>query len=141
MLRKIVLSLFIITLISCRNSENNKKYSNAEYKNADQENEEATDPTDIADMSCTEILKTVVDNGDLISDLDDSDMNSSALDYIALYEYEGLYYLVVEFTSSSKKYVYCDINYGDWNDFVDNAGDSYGESFHENLNYSNCNCN
>ncbi len=128
------------TTSSSNNSSNsNTYYSN--YENSDENSDEDDETADIADMSCTEILETVVDDGDLISDLDDSDMNSSALDYIALYEYEGLYYLVVEFTSSSKKYVYCDINYGDWNEFVDNAGDSYGESFNEYLTNSNCNCN
>ncbi len=127
-----------------RNIYNGTTTSNNIYTNNSsalyQENDESTDPTDIADMSCIEILATIVDNGDLISDLNDSDMNSSALDFIALYEYKGLYYLVVEFTSSSKKYVYCDINYSDWNNFIDNAGDSYGESFNDHLGYSSCNC-
>lgn len=118
----------------------NTNYSTTERINVFQEGDESTEPTDIADMSCLEILDTVMDNGDLLSDLYDSDMNSSTLDYIALYEYEGLYYLIVEFTSSGKKYVYCDINYSDWNDFVDNDEKSYGTSFNRHLGYSNCNC-
>jgi len=68
-------------------------------------------------------------------------MNSSALDYIALYEFDGSYYTVVEFTSSSKKYIYCDVSRSDWDNFVDNDLDSYGESFHAYLNRSSCNCN
>jgi len=128
---------------SHRNSYNlssNSNYIESESSSLYQEDDESTESTDIADMSCSEILTTVMDNGDLLYDLDDSDMNSSALDYIALYEYEGLYYLIVEFTSSGKKYVYCDINYSDWNDFVDNDEKSYGTSFNRHLGYSNCNC-
>ena len=89
----------------------------------------------------TQILETVVDQGQLLSDLDDSDMNSSALEYIALYEYVRLYYLLVEFTSSNKQYVYCDINYGAWGDFIDDSGESYGQSFNAHFGYSNYNCN
>jgi len=127
-------------------SNNNSSSSNVHYSNYENseedynQDEENYDAADISNMSCSEILETVVDNGDLLSELTSSEMDSEALDYIALYEYENMYFVIVEFTSSNQQYVYCDIAYNAWNNFIDNAGDSYGSSFNEYLTHSNCNC-
>ena len=117
--------LFIFFFFACKNDHKN-------ISNNSSNNRTIT--------SCTELKHLVMDSGDKIESLDDSDMNSSALEYIALYEYDGSYYIIVEFTSSSKKYIYCDINKSDWNNFTSNDQDSYGESFQIYLRNSTCSC-
>ncbi|MBP6234509.1 MAG: hypothetical protein KA536_00140 [Saprospiraceae bacterium] len=123
----IIIIIFILIFgVSCKSDSSKASRSNF------------IDKTSIT--TCDELIKLVVDDGDKIQSLDASDMNSSALDYIALYEYDGSYYTIVEFTSSSKKYIYCDINKSDWNNFISNDQDSYGGSFHTYLSNSTCSC-
>ena len=132
--------LFISLFIGCKNSNSNSSTIDNSENIEVVKNNYSTQP-DISSLSCDDLMYLVMDNGYRIQSLDASDMNSSALDYIALYEYEDTYYTVVEFTSSSKKYIYCDVSRSDWDNFVDNDLDSYGESFDEYLNKSSCNCN
>ena len=67
-------------------------------------------------------------------------MNSSALSHVALYEYEGTNYVIAQYSTSSKRYIYCDISISDWNYFIENANNSYGASFDEYLDKDNCSC-
>lgn len=82
-------------------------------------------PTD-----CDELLELIQSEGDRIQYLDDGDMNSDALYKVELYEYDGIYYVIIQFQSGSQEYIYCDINKSYWNRFVDNDDDSYGSGYH-----------
>ena len=136
-----LLSLVIIALISCKNSGNNNNYNDGEYNNVQQENDESTEQDEIGELSCHELLKLVKDEGYRKEYLDSSDMNSSALDFVALYEYDGVYYVIVEFTSSSQQYIYCDINKRYWDAFVENEEDSYGSGYYNYIRpNTHCGC-
>lgn len=92
------------------------------------------------DTDCEELMKTVIHNGDEIDELLEEELNNSeALNYIALFKYNSKYYAIVEFTSSSKRYVYCDLTKSNWNNFKDS--DEYGEAFHQFIKpISQCDC-
>lgn len=76
----------------------------------------------------------------LIKSLSSGELNSSMLDYIAYFNLQDHYYLIVQFTSSDKQYIYCKIHTDDWNSFSNNVDNSYGKSFHKYLKKYGCNC-
>ena len=99
------------------------------------------DEPDISSLTCDELMELIVDQGDRVEQLDDSDLNSSALDYVALYEYDGTYYVIADFTSSRKRYIYCDVSKSNWNNFTDNPDNSFGSAFDDYLSRYTCSCN
>ena len=142
----LTLSVFFF-LLSCKNQNNNSYYEdNEESETAIEESlndgqDFNTEEISISDLSCDELLQLVQNDGSRLEYLDQSDMNSSALDYIALYEYDGVYYVVIEFTSSSQEYIYCDISRNYWDAFVENEDNSFGSGYHNYIRpYTSCNC-
>lgn len=90
---------------------------------------------------CDELLELIQNDGDRILYLDDSDMNSTALNNVSLYEYDGIYYVVVRFQDGNHEYIYCDIDLSYWNKFVDNDEDSYGRGYQNWIRpYTSCDC-
>lgn len=90
---------------------------------------------------CGELLELVQKNGDRIQYLDDGDMNSTALNKASLYEYDGIYYVVIRFQGGNHEYIYCDIDLSYWNRFADNDEDSYGRGYQNWIRpYTSCDC-
>lgn len=117
----------------------------SEFKKDNKQNEVYTvssisQDNNISSLDCEELMSLVIDNGDFIEELNSSEMNSSALSHVVLYEYEGTNYVIAQYSTSSKRYIYCDISISDWNYFIENANNSYGASFDEYLDKDNCSC-
>ncbi|MCO6463528.1 MAG: hypothetical protein J5I52_05200 [Saprospiraceae bacterium] len=90
---------------------------------------------------CDELLEFIQNEGDRIRYLDDSDMNSTALNNVSLYEYDGIYYVVIRFQDGNHEYIYCDIDLSYWNRFADNVEDSYGRGYQNWIRpYTSCDC-
>jgi hypothetical protein len=90
---------------------------------------------------CDELLELVQNEGDRIQYLGDSDMNSTALNKASLYEYDGIYYVVIRFQDGNHEYVYCDIDLSYWNRFADNDEESYGRGYQNWIRpYTSCDC-
>jgi hypothetical protein len=90
---------------------------------------------------CDELLELIQNEGDRIRYLDDSDMNSTALNNVSLYEYDGIYYVVIKFQDGNHEYIYCDIDLSYWNRFADNDEDSYGRGYQNWIRpYTSCGC-
>lgn len=128
------------TALSCKDGE--KIYSSS--KN---DNDVNISPDKVEDISglwgtytCTELLNLIKNNADLIESLSSSQLDSDALDYVALYEYQASNYMVVQFTSSAKQYIYCGVKLYDWDKFKENADNSYGSGFHKYLKKYHCGC-
>ena len=98
----------------------------------------STNTPDISSLTCDELMELVLDDGDRVEVLDESDMNSTALNYAALYEYDGTYYVIAEFTSSRRRYIYCDVSKSNWNNFTDNPNNSFGSAFDDYLSRYKC---
>jgi len=90
---------------------------------------------------CDELLEFIQNEGDRIRYLDDSDMNSTALYSVSLYEYDDIYYVVIRFQDGNHEYIYCDIDLSYWNRFADNVEDSYGRGYQNWIRpYTSCDC-
>lgn len=90
---------------------------------------------------CDELLELIQNDGDRILYLDDSDMNSTALNNVSLYEYQNVYYVVIRFQNNSQEYIYCDIEKSYWNRFANNDEDSYGRGYQKWIRpYTSCGC-
>lgn len=123
--RKNIILLFFIIVLNALGCKNNIREHN-DKDLQDEHNEVSSDelPTD-----CDELLELIQDEGDRVRYLDDSDMNSTALNNVSLYEYNGIYYVVIRFQDGSHDYIYCDIDLSYWNRFADNDEDSYGRGY------------
>lgn len=90
---------------------------------------------------CDELLEFIQNEGDRIRYIDDSDMNSTALNNVSLYEYDGIYYVVIRFQDGNHEYIYCDIDLSYWNRFADNDEESYGRGYQNWIRpYTSCDC-
>lgn len=132
--------LFISLFIGCKNSNSRSSTINDSENIEVASDDNSTEP-DISSLTCDELMELVIDEGDRVEVLDDSDLNSSALDYVALYEYDGTYYVIADFTSSSRRYIYCDVSKSNWNNFTDNPDNSFGSAFDDYLSSYTCSCN
>lgn len=56
-------------------------------------------------------------------------MNSTALNNVYLYEYDGIYYVVIRFQDGRHEYIYCNIDLRNWNRFANNDEDSYDRGY------------
>ena len=122
--RIIILCFFTIVLIElgCKNDNRglNNQYLQEEHSEIS---------SDELPADCDELLELIQNEGDRIQYLDDSDMNSTALNKASLYEYDGMYYVVIRFQDGNHDYIYCDIDLSYWNRFADNDEDSYGRGY------------
>lgn len=97
-------------------------------------------PVNIGDLSCDELTALVQKEGTLTDNLSSNEMNSEMLKTVALYKYNGTYYLIAEFQKGGT-YIYCDISLSAWSNFKDNHYDSFGRSFHAYIAKAFiCNC-
>ncbi len=102
---------------------------------------QASGPFDYSSLACEEVLRIVTQNGVLRQELQDYEMQSSALQYVSLWEYSGINFVVLRFQKGKRDYIYCNIDQGIWNSFVENAHGSYGKSYHKYLRpKTRCNC-
>ncbi|WP_430399933.1 hypothetical protein [Flavobacterium sp.] len=100
------------------------------------------------DMSCTELMEFIEDEGSYYSNVSNFTMNSSWLYKVTCYSYDYKYYVIAEikeneYSYSTKKYVFCNIPYSNWRDFKN--GDifnksTHGERFHKYIKDYLCNC-
>jgi negative regulator of genetic competence, sporulation and motility len=126
--------LFTIFALGCKN-DNNHHYDQKV------ENEYSENTSDELPSDCDELLEFIQNEGDRIRYIDDSDMNSTALNNVSLYEYDGIYYVVIRFQDENHEYIYCDIDLSYWNKFVDNDEDSFGRGYQNWIRpYTSCDC-
>ncbi len=91
--------------------------------------------------NCDELLELIQNEGDRIRYLDNDDMNSTALNNVSLYKYNGIYYVALRFLDNNHEYIYCDINLSYWNRFANNDEGSYGKGYQNWIRpYTNCGC-
>lgn len=131
-----ILSCLLVLFLSTSCKERSSTYNSYQ----DSETYEDEDDKDISELSCDELQQLVLDDGYQIEELSSYDMNSSALNYIALYEYDGTSYVIASFNSGGT-YIYCDVDRSAWNSFTENEEQSYGSAFHNHLSYYTCDCN
>lgn len=94
----------------------------------------------LENLTCEQVLSIIQSEGTIIESLGSNALDSDALDYITLYQYGDINYMVVQFTSSYKRYIYCDINQSSWDAFTEDGVYSYGKSFHKHLAHYGCDC-
>ena len=88
--------------------------------------------------SCSELMEYVEDSGNHV--WTDGVIGSDAIDWAWTYEIDGNYYVIIEFKSSTQKYLYGGISYSDAYDFYFANGSEKGEAFWKYIQHNKLNC-
>ncbi len=139
---KIYLILSFCLLLSCKFDSNKSPQNEFRYNSEEHIRTLDNKPkVSLENLSCEKLLEIVTNNGDRKAKLNDSDMNSSALYYIELYEYQNVFYVVANFKNRKMNYIYCEIDMESWNAFLENSERSYGKGFQKWIkSSSHCGC-
>lgn len=99
-------------------------------------------------VSCEELLNFVKTEATFVGTVSSYLMDSSWLNEVTAYSYDGKYYIIAkikkdEYSYSTTSYVFCSVPYMNWSNFrTGSYGDSksYGERFHKYIIDYQCNC-
>lgn len=132
--RTYIYLISILFAFGCKNE--NKQHAD---QNTNNEHTEIT--SEVLPTDCDQLVEFIKRRGNISQYLSDADMNSTALNKASLYEYDGMYYVVIRFQDGNHDYIYCDIDLSYWNRFADNDEDSYGRGYQKWIRpYTSCNC-
>uniref|UniRef100_UPI00404AB8F2 hypothetical protein n=1 Tax=Flavobacterium sp. TaxID=239 RepID=UPI00404AB8F2 len=100
------------------------------------------------DVSCNDLLDYIIENATHEKTISKYILDSSWLNKIECYYYDGKYYVVAdikknEYSMQTNKYIFCGISRMNWTNFkIGSYGDSdsYGERFHKYIFDYKCNC-
>jgi hypothetical protein len=102
------------------------------------------------EVSCEELIAFIKEKGQKSEEVTSLSLDSSWLNNVTLYKYDGKYYVIAkikkdEYGYSTKSYVFCNIPYSNWSSFHSPYNfithGTYGERFHEYIIDYVCNCN
>ena len=88
--------------------------------------------------SCYEIMEHIKENGS--ETYTDAVIGSDAIDWAWTYEYDGSYYVIIEFKTSSQHYIYGPIDWSDAYDFYFASGSEKGKAFWKYIQHRQLNC-
>lgn len=88
---------------------------------------------------CSDLLLFIQQNGKLEAILYSGTLNSSFLNEVAAFSYNGEIYVVASI--QNLLYIYCGTTAEQWNNFANNNYGTYGERFNQYISRNNCNCN
>tara|TARA_R110002072_G_scaffold7503_2_gene40963 strand:+ start:761323 stop:762105 length:783 start_codon:yes stop_codon:yes gene_type:complete len=94
---------------------------------------------------CEDVIDFIRENANTEDVILKSQLNSSWLSKVELFDYEDKYYVIAEIKTDDyglgfKSYVFCNIIYPNWVEFKYGSSISYGEKFNEHIMDKKCNC-
>ena len=100
------------------------------------------------DISCSELLDFVKQNGYSSGSVDSFTMQSSWLHRVTQYSYDSMNFVVAEikeneYSFNTKKYIFCGVPSYNWSQFRFGGygmSNSYGERFHDLIFPYKCDC-